>query len=154
MNRRHFCAGCAAMSACAPVDPVWLTDDDSGSPNPATPTEPGACDDPAPTGPERLALSLSDYPELAKRGGFVGIATSVGEVIVARVETDCVIAMRRACTHEGVPINYIPGREQFVCPRHAAVYDWNGEKVSGPQPRGLPTYPAGIDGDTVYVDVS
>ncbi|MEM6930312.1 MAG: Rieske (2Fe-2S) protein [Myxococcota bacterium] len=161
-SRRDFCVGCAAAlsSGCAPVDNVFFTtDSDSGpggeAPTPDTPDpREVACAEPLPTGPERLSLPFADYPELAATGGFVGIASSAGELIVARVADDCVVAMRRACTHEGVPINFVAGRDQFVCPNHGAVYEWDGSKFSGPQPRGLPTYPAGIDGDAVVIDVS
>ncbi len=57
-----------------------------------------------------------------------------------------------ACAHEGVPIDLRPSRGQFVRPRHGAIYDWQGEKVAGPQPGGLPAYPCGRVGDSVFID--
>jgi len=155
LSRRIFCAGCAAAAACAPGETVFFGADsgDTGAaddPEETTLRE-QVCAQPMPTGSSRVALPLSDYPALATAGGSVAIASPEGEVVVARVAADCVVAVLRACTHEGVAIDYVASREQFVCPRHGAVYDWDGSKVSGPQPRGLPTWPADIDGDTIYV---
>ena len=76
------------------------------------------------------------------------------EIVVAHVEEGCYSAILRACTHEGVAINYRPERFQFVCPRHGAIYAVDGTKVAGPQPAGLPVYPAAREGDTIWVDVT
>ena len=44
------------------------------------------------------------------------------------------VACERACTHQGVPVNYDPGSGQLVCPAHGAVFDplHGCSHVSGP----------------------
>jgi Rieske Fe-S protein len=50
------------------------------------------------------------------------------------------VACERACTHEGVPVNYDPGQGKLVCPAHNAVFDpLNGfSHISGPGNGPLP----------------
>lgn len=127
-------------------------DDDDTTPNP---TDTYPCNqDITPGGAGWEALSLSQYPDLEVVGGWYAVSVGGSEIIVAHIEEGCYTAILRACAHEGVPIDYIPARGQFVCPEHGAIYDADGNKVAGPQPAGLPVYPCGRDGDTVWVNVS
>ena len=50
------------------------------------------------------------------------------------------VACERACTHEGVAVNYDPGQGKLVCPAHGAVFDpFNGfSHISGPGNGPLP----------------
>jgi len=50
------------------------------------------------------------------------------------------VACERACTHEGVPVNYNPGSGKLVCPAHGAIFDpFNGfSHISGPGNGPLP----------------
>ena len=170
VSRRHFvCGGCALLAAgCGPDapppsvarPPAPRTTVDTGS-YPAytvdSTTEPELeypCGQQVPTGDRRVALPLVDYPELEEVGGWVSVIVSGREIAVAHVEQDCYSAILRACTHQGVAILYRPDRVHFVCPLHGGVYAVNGEKVSGPQPTGLPVYPVAREGDTVWVQIS
>lgn len=99
------------------------------------------------------ALPLSQYPDLETVGGWYGVTIGGSEIVVAHIEEGCYSAILRACAHEGVAIDYVPSRGQFVCPLHGAVYDEDGNKVAGPAPTGLPVYPCGRDGDTIWVKV-
>ncbi|HEX6483623.1 MAG TPA: Rieske 2Fe-2S domain-containing protein, partial [Ktedonobacteraceae bacterium] len=48
-------------------------------------------------------------------------------------------AFERACTHEGVPVNYDSGGGQFLCPAHGAIFSAaNGSHLSGPGNGPLP----------------
>ena len=60
-----------------------------------------------PDGAGRISLALSDYPDLGTVGGWVPVASSVGALVVAHVAQDCFVAILLACTHEGVPIDYL-----------------------------------------------
>jgi Rieske Fe-S protein len=165
-RREALCAGCAfGVTACA---------GDSGGGDPIPPggtTSPTTPDDTGTTVPEDglpcegavvqagapgwFGFSFADFPDLATVGGWYGVTAGGKTLVLACVAPDCYVAIERHCAHEGELINYIPTRGehgQFVCPRHGAVYDLDGSKVSGPQPTGLPTYVAGLDGDTVWVD--
>jgi Rieske Fe-S protein len=165
-RREALCGGCAwGVVACAgdsadgTLFPPPETSD-STTPLDTDETEPTdvlPCDGVTaqPGAPGWVAFPIADYPDLAVVGGWYGVSAGGRSIIVACVEVDCYVAIDRPCAHEGEPINYIASRGphgQFVCPRHGAVYAIDGSKVSGPQPTGLPTYEAGLDGDTVWVN--
>jgi nitrite reductase/ring-hydroxylating ferredoxin subunit len=160
-SRREFvCGGCAVVaSACAPQGNPLPADSDSGNPwantTPIT-TDPNQvtgypCDQNVSGG--TLELPLSQYPDLEEVGGWYAVGSGAGEIIVAHAVEGCYVAIERACAHEGVAIDYQPSRGQFVCPKHGAIYDWQGDKVAGPQPNGLPVYPCGRVGNSIFVTV-
>lgn len=41
------------------------------------------------------------------------------------------------CAHLGCPVSWFPQSGLFLCPCHGGVYYANGERASGPPPRGL-----------------
>ncbi|QDU28228.1 Cytochrome b6-f complex iron-sulfur subunit [Anatilimnocola aggregata] len=41
------------------------------------------------------------------------------------------------CAHLGCPVSWFPQSGLFMCPCHGGVYHANGERASGPPPRGL-----------------
>jgi Rieske Fe-S protein len=41
------------------------------------------------------------------------------------------------CAHLGCPVSWFPQSGLFMCPCHGGVYYDNGERASGPPPRGL-----------------
>jgi Rieske Fe-S protein len=41
------------------------------------------------------------------------------------------------CAHLGCPVEWFPQSGLFMCPCHGGVYYENGERASGPPPRGL-----------------
>ena len=55
------------------------------------------------------------------------------------------------CTHLGCPYRWDPGRKQFLCPCHNAVFDVDGRIVSGPPPRPLDRYPVKVVGRRLLV---
>ncbi len=44
------------------------------------------------------------------------------------------------CAHLGCPVRWFPQSQLFMCPCHGGVYYADGERASGPPPRGLFTY--------------
>ncbi|MEQ1572585.1 MAG: Rieske (2Fe-2S) protein [Myxococcota bacterium] len=158
-RRSLLCAGCSAFAAaCGPRDivafPTGVTGDTAGGPPPIVPSEGYPCDQTIdPGGPGWFGLSLAEYPDLAQVGGWYGVSVGGENLVVAHAIDGCYAAIRRACAHEGVAIVYSPSRAQFTCPAHGAVYDLQGDKVAGPQPTGLPVFPCGRDGDTIWVKV-
>lgn len=44
------------------------------------------------------------------------------------------------CTHLGCPVQWFPQAGLFLCPCHGGVYYQNGDRASGPPPRGLYQY--------------
>lgn len=158
VSRRAFvCGGCAVLSGCQVTHvtvPAPSATADSGASPISKPPFGYPCGQTVPDGPERLRLDLADYPALVEVGGAVAVTVAGRPLIVAHALEDCFVAMDRACSHQGVLINYRPERAQFVCPEHGAIYALDGSAVAGPQPSGLTVYPVAREGDAVFVDVS
>ncbi|MBV9712332.1 MAG: Rieske (2Fe-2S) protein, partial [Ktedonobacteraceae bacterium] len=56
--------------------------------------------------------------------------------LLIRLPNGNFVAYNRACTHEGVPINYDPVTKKMVCPAHGAIFDpaQNAKVLQGPAP--------------------
>jgi len=61
------------------------------------------------------------------------------------------IAMSNVCTHLGCRVRWITEQEQFFCPCHNAVFDKDGQVVSGPPPAPLSRYDVKIEEDQLFV---
>lgn len=48
------------------------------------------------------------------------------------------------CAHLGCPVSWFPAAGLFMCPCHGGVYYEDGNRASGPPPRGLYKYPTRI----------
>jgi Rieske Fe-S protein len=48
------------------------------------------------------------------------------------------------CTHLGCPVSWFPQSGLFLCPCHGGVYYADGQRASGPPPRGLYRYESRI----------
>jgi len=59
------------------------------------------------------------------------------------------VAFERACTHQGVPVNYNAGSGKLVCPAHGAIFDpaAGARVVRGPANRPLASVPIRVNGD-------
>lgn len=86
-----------------------------------------------------------------------------GQAIVVQVGSKVVIVVRdrtgfkafsAACTHLGCLVEWDSSNKRFLCPCHAAVFDENGQVVSGPPPSALPTLKVKEIGDKVYVSTA
>jgi Rieske Fe-S protein len=76
--------------------------------------------------------------------------TSEGMVFVRREGQDQFVVFAANCAHLGCPVSWFPQSELFMCPCHGGVYYANGERASGPPPRGLyRCYPEVRDGQLV-----
>ena len=71
-------------------------------------------------------------------------------VIVVRKRTGFE-AYAASCTHLGCLVKWDAGKKEFLCPCHAAVFDENGQVVSGPPPAPLPQLKVKEVGDKVFV---
>src|SRR5207248_1707676 len=52
-------------------------------------------------------------------------------------QTEKFLVLSVNCAHLGCPISWFPQSGLFMCPCHGGVYYANGERASGPPPRGL-----------------
>lgn len=55
------------------------------------------------------------------------------------------------CAHLGCPVEWFPQSGLFMCPCHGGVYYENGERASGPPPRGLYQCDWEVEGDTLKI---
>ena len=55
------------------------------------------------------------------------------------------------CTHLGCPYRWDEGRGQFICPCHTAIFDLDGNVVSGPPPRPLDRMEAKVEAGKIWV---
>jgi Rieske Fe-S protein len=61
-----------------------------------------------------------------------------GEVLVARLDADTVVAFDRRCPHLGCPVVWSAEHARFECPCHHAAFDARtGRVLFGPPRRGL-----------------
>jgi Rieske Fe-S protein len=55
------------------------------------------------------------------------------------------------CAHLGCPVTWFPQSGLFMCPCHGGVYYENGDRASGPPPRGLYQCVWELRGNRLYV---
>jgi Rieske Fe-S protein len=65
-----------------------------------------------------------------------GMADRMG-VYVRRQSGDQFLVFAMNCAHLGCPVTWFPQSGLFLCPCHGGVYYENGDRASGPPPRGL-----------------
>jgi len=61
------------------------------------------------------------------------------------------VVMSNICTHLGCRVRWIDEQGQFFCPCHNAVFDKEGQVVSGPPPKPLDRYPAKVENGQLYI---
>jgi Rieske Fe-S protein len=61
------------------------------------------------------------------------------------------IAFSNICTHLGCRVRWIDDQQQFFCPCHNAVFDQNGEVVTGPPPRPLDRFQVKIEDSQIFI---
>jgi Rieske Fe-S protein len=88
--------------------------------------------------------------DVRKRDGWL-LSQSKQTVWITRNQKGELIVLSAICTHLGCVVPWESSQKQFVCPCHRAFYSKDGERISGPQPRGLDTLPTKIENDTLFV---
>lgn len=74
--------------------------------------------------------------------------TAETAVYVRRLGERDFLVLAVNCAHLGCPVSWFPQSGLFMCPCHGGVYYENGDRASGPPPRGMYKYPYKIeDGD-------
>ena len=63
------------------------------------------------------------------------------------------VAMSNICTHLGCRVRWIVDQSQFFCPCHNAVFDQEGNVVSGPPPRPLDRYETKVENNQIFIKV-
>jgi len=61
------------------------------------------------------------------------------------------IVLSRVCTHLGCLVDYNKAENRIICPCHGAIFDLEGNVVSGPPPRPLSRVPLKVEGETIVI---
>lgn len=72
-------------------------------------------------------------------------------VIVAKTTAGTYVAFQAPCPHEGFTVYFAQSQSRFICPKHNAVFDTDGNVVSGPVSRALKQYTVTQTGNTLRV---
>jgi menaquinol-cytochrome c reductase iron-sulfur subunit len=66
-----------------------------------------------------------------------GMVARTGVYVRREAENDQFRVFAVNCAHLGCPVEWFPQSGLFMCPCHGGVYHADGERASGPPPRGL-----------------
>lgn len=115
---------------------------DTGSPDPVTPT-------PTPGGKLDFTLDVATNSEINTKGW-----TIMNSVIIAK-NGSSYIALSSVCTHQGNPVTYNSGSNNFPCSltdaAHGSVFDSTGARVQGPATSALKKYSTTLTGSSLRV---
>jgi Rieske Fe-S protein len=62
-----------------------------------------------------------------------------------------VFAYDPSCPHLGCHVEFKARKKRYVCPCHGGVFDEDGNRVSGPPPRGLTQIATKVEGGRLWV---
>lgn len=83
-----------------------------------------------------LDLSKAENATLASVGGVL----VRNGIIIVQPEADVFVALNRACTHQGTPVNFQATKKNFRCPNHGSEFALDGKPLSGPATVALRQY--------------
>jgi len=61
------------------------------------------------------------------------------------------IALSRVCSHLGCLVDYSKIQNNVICPCHGAIFDLEGNVVSGPPPKPLQRFPLKVEGESIVI---
>ncbi len=95
-----------------------------------------------------LDLTNSNFSTLKTVGNFV----VVDSIIVANAK-GTIVALSKACTHEGTTVAYRSSQNDFFCSNHGSEFSTTGAVEAGPATKGLTVYQTQLstDGNTLTV---
>lgn len=106
----------------------------------------------------KLIISLDKTPELEKPGTavrFEGTGLPV-RVLVVFGEDEKYRAFQNRCTHFGHRrLDYVPGTDTVqCCSINKSTYKFNGEKICGPNPSPINTYPVEMSEGKLHIRIT
>jgi len=130
-------AGAGLVAACGGSDEA--TPAVSGSRS-AGPTQ-------EPTSPPTSEV-LAALADIAVGKAIAVTAPSGAKLILARPSAATVVGFSSQCPHRGCTV--APKPDKLACPCHGSTFaTTTGERLGGPAPTGLASFPVKIDGDNV-----
>jgi Rieske Fe-S protein len=64
-------------------------------------------------------------------------------------EPNDIIAVSTRCAHLGCPVRFVQAAQNFICPCHGGVYDFEGKRIGGPPVRPLDRFQTRVRGGQV-----
>jgi len=115
---------------------------DTGTPNQVTPT-------PTPGNKLDFSVNVSTNADISSKGW-----TIMNGVIIAK-NGSSYIALSSSCTHQGNPVTYNSGSNNFPCSltgaAHGSIFDSSGARIQGPATSALKKYSTTLSGDSLRV---
>ena len=99
-----------------------------------------------PAGGMQEVGKLEDFPVWSGKKVIIGGSA----VLVLRTPND-VKAYSAICTHLGCIVEWQDSKREIFCPCHAGVFNVDGQVVSGPPPRPLPSYKTRVADGKIFV---
>ncbi len=97
---------------------------------------------------------------LVDAGGVDDIAVGQAKKVIVAGSAVIIIrspqgfkALSAVCTHLGCLVGWDQARGQIVCPCHGGVFNTEGQVVSGPPPKALPSYGVSVINSRIMVKV-
>ena len=105
----------------------------------------------------KLTINLARIPELTQAGTAVRFE---GKNLPSRVLVVCdddkqYQAFQNRCTHLGHRrLDYVPGTQTVqCCSVNKSTYGFDGERIRGPAPRSIRTYPVEVGADELRIRI-
>ena len=96
---------------------------------------------------QKLAFNKSDIPVgSAKNDVYDGTP-----IVIIHRQGKGYIALSRVCTHLGCLVSYDQIQKSLICPCHAGKFTLDGNVVTGPAPKPLPSLPIKVEAEKVVV---
>jgi len=115
---------------------------DTGTPNQVTPT-------PTPGNKLDFTVNVNSNTDITTKGW-----TIMNGVIIAK-NGSSYIALSSSCTHQGNPLTYNSGNNNFPCSltgaAHGSIFDSSGARIQGPATSALKKYSTTLSGDSLRV---
>lgn len=94
-------------------------------------------------------LTNSNYSKLKTTGQYA----IIGSLIVAKVKSGSIVALSKACTHEGTEVQYRATQDDMYCSNHGSEFSTTGAVEVGPATKALTQYKTSLstDGNTLTV---
>jgi len=105
----------------------------------------------APPGGESKTKKLTFLKSEVPVGVSKDIVFNNAPAIVINRPGKGLVAFSRVCTHLGCLVDYDRDKNRMICPCHAAIYDLEGNVLSGPPPKPLPKLPLRVEGENIVI---
>lgn len=88
--------------------------------------------------------------KIEKQTGWINNETELTFYVITEDGRNYV-AMSNICTHLGCRVRWIANERQFFCPCHNAIFDEDGNVVTGPPPSPLDRYEVKVEDDQLFI---